>query len=108
MTEGFVWVGESSKILTVRTVKYQITCYQLWSDSKMKVKTIIDKRILHVKTCVRLLMFGKKTKENGSMCLNIACRSVFKNSRKISICDQSVTFIMISSFLSKEGESFRL
>ncbi len=47
-------------------------------------------------------MSEKKTIERWLNVPQHGCRGIFKNSRKISICDQSVTFIMIRSFLSKE------
>ena len=43
MTEDFIRVGGGSKNLTVRTVRYDAICYQLWSNSKVHAKTIIDK-----------------------------------------------------------------
>ena len=43
MSEEFIRAGGGSKNLTVPTVSYQIICYQLWSDSKMHPKAIIDK-----------------------------------------------------------------
>jgi len=49
ITEEFVRVGEDSKNLTVRTVRYHALCYQLCTNLEAHAKTIIEKRILIVK-----------------------------------------------------------
>ena len=43
MKEDFIRVREGSKNLTVRTVRNHISCYQLWSESQVNIKAIIDK-----------------------------------------------------------------
>jgi hypothetical protein len=60
MTEDFIRTGGGSKNLTVRTVRYDALCYQLWSNSSAHIKTIIDKSILNVKTCKEAVESEKK------------------------------------------------
>jgi hypothetical protein len=50
ITEEFVRAEGGSEDLTVRTVRWDAICYLSSSGLKAFVKTIIDKRILNVKT----------------------------------------------------------